>query len=205
MSKQQLQRFRNLAALIFLFAATQAFTQKPEFTAVAPGWAKNSINTVVFRKNSLASYKDLQYIAYYDSTGHLVLGRRKHNTANWTLHQTQFIGDTRDAHRSISIIIDGKGYLHCCFDQHDSRLRYTRSTSPGSLELGPELPMTNANETRVTYPEFYRLPTGDLLFLYRDGASGNGNLILDRYDTKTGTWTRMQDKLIDGEGKRNAY
>ncbi|HEY4112050.1 M20/M25/M40 family metallo-hydrolase, partial [Puia sp.] len=47
--------------------------------------------------------------------------------------------------------------------------------------------------------------TGDLLFLYRDGASGNGNLILDRYDTKTGTWTRMQDKLIDGEGKRNAY
>ncbi|HEY4337752.1 MAG TPA: BNR repeat-containing protein, partial [Puia sp.] len=202
MSNQQLQRFRNLIPILALIA-TQSRAQK--LIPVAQGWAKNSINTVVFRKNSITSDKTFQYIAFYDSTGRLVLGRRKLGAASWQLSPSQYTGDTRDAHRSISIIVDGKGYLHCCFDQHDSRLRYTRSTSPGSLELGPELPMTNANEARVTYPEFYRLPTGDLLFLYRDGASGNGNLILDRYDTKTGTWTRMQDKLIDGEGKRNAY
>jgi hypothetical protein len=202
MSKQQLQRFRKLLPPLFLIAI-HGLAQKQ--TPVAPGWAKNSINTVVFRKNSLTSFKDNQYIAFYDSSSHLVLGRRKTGANNWTLHQTQYTGNTRDAHRSISIIVDGAGFLHCSFDQHDSHLRYARSLSPGSLELGPETSMTNTDESRVTYPEFYRLPNGNLLFLYRDGASGNGNLILDRYDTRTQQWTRLQDKLIDGEGKRNAY
>ncbi len=188
-----------------------------KLTYVATGWAKNSINTVVFRKSSLTTYKNIQYIAFYDSTSHLVLGRRRvgpssnevsssrEGSSSWELRQTQYTGDTRDAHRSISIIVDGDGYLHCCFDQHDSRLRYARGEKPGSLELGVEMAMINANETRVTYPEFYCSPDGNLLLLYRDGASGNGNLILNRYDKKTKTWTRLQDKLIDGEGKRNAY
>src|SRR5258708_31185478 len=222
MSKQQLQRFRKLRTLILLMALPfgsgsmarmalspipNAPTQAPPINLipVGPGWAKNSINTVVFRKNSLASYKDLQHIAFYDSTGHLVLGKRRQNAASWQLSTTQYTGDTRDAHRSISIIVDGDGYLHCCFDQHDSRLRYMRSTAPDSCSLGPETAMTNTSETRVTYPEFYRLPNGNLLFLYRDGASGNGNLILNQYDTKTKTWYRLQDKLIDGESQRNAY
>lgn len=183
--------------------ATQVSAQQQ--IPVAPGWAKNSINTVVFRKNSLTSTKDFQYVAFYDSTSRLVLGRRKPGATTWTLHPTQYTGDTRDAHRSISIIVDGDGFLHCSFDQHDNRLRYVRTTKPGSLELGPETNMTNTNESRVTYPEFYRLPNGNLLFLYRDGASGNGNLILNNYDRKTKTWTRLQDKLIDGEGQRNAY
>src|SRR5579859_1174485 len=225
MSELQLQRFRKLVWLALIVIAAQSKAQ--HLIPVAPAWAKNSINTVVFRKNSLTSFNDIQYIAFYDSTSHLVLGRRKlsangkltnnklatnnklsansNSNSTWQLRQTPYLANTRDAHRSISIIVDGAGYLHCCFDQHDSRLRYARSTAPGSLELGPELPMTNTGETRVTYPEFYRLPTGDLLFLYRDGASGNGNLILNHYDTKTKTWTRLQDKLIDGEGKRNAY
>ena len=65
--------------------------------------------------------------------------------------------------------------------------------------------MTGKNEDRVTYPEFYSLPNGDLLFTYRDGVSGGGNLVLNRYDLKQKQWTRLQDKLIDGEGERNAY
>ncbi len=43
------------------------------------------------------------------------------------------------------------------------------------------------------------------MFLYRDGGSGNGNLILNFYDAKTQKWSRVQENLIDGEGKRNAY
>jgi glutamate carboxypeptidase len=203
MSNQQLQRFRNALALTLLSLSSTAQYLLP--VEGAKGWAKNSINTVVFRKNSLTTIDNLQFIAFYDSTTHLVLGRRQQNSGTWQLKQTQYLGDTRDAHRSISIIVDGEGYLHCCFDEHDSRLRYARTIAPGSLDLGPETPMITTNETRVTYPEFYRLRNGNLLFLYRDGASGNGNLILNQYDKKTKTWTRLQDKLIDGEGKRNAY
>jgi hypothetical protein len=188
---------------ILLLITQQTTAQR--LIPVATGWAKNSINTVVFRKNSLTTYKNTQYIAFYDSLGHLILGRRKHDENTWQLKQTQYTGDTRDAHRSISIIVDGDGYLHCSFDQHGTRLRYARNKTPGSLELGPEMPMTNTNETRVTYPEFYRLPNGSLLFLYRDGESGNGNLILNSYDPGTKNWIRLQNDLIDGEGKRNAY
>jgi hypothetical protein len=65
--------------------------------------------------------------------------------------------------------------------------------------------MTGTGENQVSYPEFYSLPAGDLLFLYRDGASGNGNLVLNRYSIATQKWANIQNKLIDGEGKRNAY
>ncbi len=56
------------------------------------------------------------------------------------------------------------------------RTPFKGSVKPGSLELSSKMPMTGKNEGRLTYPEFYRLPNGNLLFLYRDGSSGNGNL-----------------------------
>lgn len=44
-----------------------------------------------------------------------------------------------------------------------------------------------------------------LLFAYRSGASGCGNLVLKRYDVAQRRWTSVQPSLIDGEGARNAY
>jgi hypothetical protein len=84
-------------------------------------------------------------------------------------------------------------------------LRYCRAVAPGSLELGEMMPMTGVDERDVTYPEFYNLEGGDLLFAYRSGGSGRGNLVMNRYDVETGKWSRVQDVLIDGERKRNAY
>jgi hypothetical protein len=85
------------------------------------------------------------------------------------------------------------------------KLQYCRSRAPESLDLSEEMPMIGHKENRVTYPEFYDLPGGGLLFLYRDGSSGNGDLMLNRYDLKSGRWLRLQDGLINGEGSRNAY
>jgi hypothetical protein len=65
--------------------------------------------------------------------------------------------------------------------------------------------MIGEQENKVTYPEFYNIGDGDLLFAYRDGSSGNGNLVLNRYDCKSRMWRRIHSVLIDGEGKRNAY
>ena len=61
------------------------------------------------------------------------------------------------------------------------------------------------DEGNVTYPEFYPLTDGDLLFVYRSGSSGRGNLVMNRYSLKDYKWARVQDVLIDGEDKRNAY
>jgi hypothetical protein len=58
----------------------------------------------------------------------------------------------------------------------------------------------------VTYPEFFLGPSGDLVFIYRDGGSGSGNHIFNRYDATSRSWTRLLDTpLTDGQGQRNAY
>jgi hypothetical protein len=65
--------------------------------------------------------------------------------------------------------------------------------------------MTGANEEKVSYPQFFRMPRGDLIFFYRDGASGRGNLVLNRYDLAAQKWTQLHSNLISGEDQRNAY
>ncbi len=168
-------------------------------------WAKNSINTVIFRRNSLVTDGNTQYIAYYDESKRVVIGKRSIHSKKWELKVTPYKADATDAHRSISIMVDGDGYLHMSWGMHGGAFNYCKSVSPGSLELTPKLSMTGYKENRVTYPEFYRLSNGNLLFLYRDGGSGNGNLMMNRYDTGTKKWTNIQDGWIDGQGQRNPY
>jgi len=177
----------------------------PRIVPVATGWAKNSVNATIFRTNSLTTHGDTQYIAFYSEDSHVVLAKRKLGTTNWQIHKTRYKGNTKDAHNGISIAVDGSGILHMSWDHHCDPLNYCHSVAPGSLELTDKMPMTGQNENKVTYPEFYNLPNGDLLFLYRDGSSGNGNTMLNRYDVKTQKWSVVQHPLIDGQGQRNAY
>lgn len=172
---------------------------------VGKGYSQTSVNTTVFRNNSLVTQEDEQYISYYDAEGFLVLGKRNLDSEQWTLHRTQYRGNVKDAHNIISMMLDGDGYIHVAFDHHGHPLNYCRSVAPHSLELGEREPMTGVDEGNVTYPEFYLLSGGDLLFAYRSGSSGRGNLVMNRYSLKEKKWSRVQDVLLDGENKRNAY
>ncbi len=172
---------------------------------ITKGWSSNSVNAVIFRKNSLATHKNTQYVAFYDPEERVILAKRKVGKSEWEIHTTQYKGHAADAHNSISIMVDGEGYLHMAWDHHNDTLRYAKSIKPGSLELTEKMSMTGENENSITYPEFHRLPDGDLLFFYRKGESGRGNLIINRYDTGRKTWKQIQNNLIDGEGERNAY
>lgn len=186
-------------------ASLHAAAAEPVFSVVGEGWANNSVNAVVFRKNSLVTHGDTQYVAYYDAERYLVLGKRTLGGTQWTTRRTAWQGNAADAHNSISIMVDGAGYLHVSWDHHNNPLRYARGVAPGSLELGPKQAMTGTDENEVSYPEFHRLPNGNLLFFYRLGGSGRGDLIINRYDVATQRWTRLHTNLISGEGKRNAY
>jgi len=115
------------------------------------------------------------------------------------------MGTVRDAHNTISLAADGAGVLHVAWDHHGRPLRYARGIWPGTLDLTEPQTMTRQDEDRVTYPEFYNLPDGGLLFMYRQGGSGGGNTMLNRYDAKTGAWSVVQHPLLDGQGQRNAY
>lgn len=190
---------------LFIFFSIISCVHAQHLSPIGEGWAGNSINTVVFRKNSVVSYKEFQYAAYYDSSGHVVVAKRKLSTDDWEIKQTPLTGNIKDAHNSISIIVDGDGFLHIAWNHHANALHYTKSIQPGSLKFITEQKMTGSDEQKVTYPEFYKLADGDLLFLYRDGVSGKGNLILNRYHLKTKTWERVNSDLLDGEGSRNAY
>jgi hypothetical protein len=193
------------ACLAAFSAAAQKADKSVRLIAVANGWANNSVNAVVFRKNALVTYRDTQYISFYDADRFVVLGKRSLGSVQWELKRTPYQGNAADAHNTSSKMIDGAGYLHLAWDHHNNALHYARSRFPGSLELSERLPMTGLHEDQVAYPEFYKLPDGNLLFLYRDGGSGRGNLVINRWDVASKTWTGLHNNLIDGEGKRNAY
>lgn len=193
--------------LLFLFLFLIGVTGYPQKLVPAGkrGYSQTSVNTAIFRKNSIVTHNGIQYIAFYDENGYLTLGKRELGNTQWTFYLSQYKGNCKDAHNVISIMVDGEGFLHVAFNHHGSSLNYCRSLRPGSLLLGNKEIMVGRDETEVTYPEFYRLTNGDLIFVYRSGGSGRGNLIMNRYEAKTKTWQRVQDVLIDGENERNAY
>ncbi|KAA3661348.1 MAG: neuraminidase [Calditrichaeota bacterium] len=200
-------KLKTLYILILTFPLTSSSTLlgQEHLIPVAKGWAKNSVNAVIFRRNSVVTHGTSQYVAFYDSASSVVLAKRKLGTTKWEIKRTRYKGRTRDAHNAISIMVDGDGFLHMAWDHHGDSLNYCRSTTAGSLELTEKLSMTGYKEDNVTYPEFYRMANGDLIFLYRDGSSGRGNLMMNYYDRTTKTWTLRQDAFIHGEGERNAY
>lgn len=193
------------AALFLLAFFTSPVVAETRLVPIAQGWAKNSVNAVVFRRNSLITHENLQYAAFYDADGIVTLAKRELGSTDWMVRKTQYRGNVRDAHNCISIMVDGAGYLHMSWDHHGHALRYCQSKEPGSLELTDKMPMTGEKESKVTYPEFYRLANGNLLFFYRDGGSGRGNLVLNHFDTESREWSQRQSLLIDGQGERNAY
>ena len=198
-------KYLFITLLFIVFHADLLAQGRGKLSEVGEGWAKNTVNTAVFRKNSLVSDKKHQYVAYYNGDGFLVVGKRRWKEQQWELKNTELKGNAKDAHNVISIMLDGDGYLHVAFDHHNSNLRYIKSLQPHTLDFTAEIPMLGEQERVVSYPEFFKLPNGNILFMYRDGGSGNGNLVINTYNLLTKSWQRLHSKLIDGEGKRNAY
>lgn len=194
-----------LAALFYSFILGSCSTLKITETTVGAGWANNSVNTVIFRNSALTSYNGYQFTAYYDDDANVVVAKRKLEDKNWQVVTTPYKGNVKDAHNDISITIDSKGYLHMAWDHHDSPLRYVVSSTPMALTFSSIKPMTGLQEEKVTYPEFHNLPDGKLLFAYRSGKSGRGNLVMNLYNPITKVWAQIQNNLLDGEGNRSAY
>ena len=200
---------RSLVALAALLSPLSVFALDPAPTRVLPiaenAFAGSSINVTANTRSSLFTHSTSQFAAYYDADGYLVLAKRSLGSDTWATRRTDHRANTADAHNSISLAVDGAGFLHVAWDHHNSALRYARSTAPLSLELAAPSAMTGERESRVTYPQFHLTDRGDLFFLYRDGGSGNGSLVLNRYETAAQKWSTIQANLIDGEGRRSPY
>ncbi len=172
---------------------------------VAPVYAATQVNAVIFRQSPLVSWAGYQFAAFYDAEGFVTLARRRESDAAWEFRRLPHRGRVADAHNAISLGISPDGRLHLSYDHHNHPLRYRRSLAPGELELDQEEPMTGQREGRVTYPQFVSTPDGRFFFFYRDGASGNGDLCVNEYDSEVGRWRPLQHPLISGEGRANPY
>ena len=205
----------GLAATTILAALTSANCKTTESAGQVPGdrlipagtgFAGTSVNSVPFRHNSIVTEGDIQYITFYKDDGSVMIGKRTLGEPEFAVTDTGIRGQPRNAHNNISIMTDGDGYIHLTVNSHNGQLFYYRGDSPGSLNLtrrymiGTEYGSESAQEHRVTYTEFYRLPSGDLLLLYRNGSSGNGDMVLNRYTRSNQAWTRVHTQLVYGGG-----
>lgn len=174
---------------------------------LSAGFADNSVNSAAFRSEGLTTYVDAngeltRYASYYDAAGRIVVA--KQYRGKWTYAFAPVMGDTQDAHNVVSIAVDGDGYLHLAVAHHAASLEYAVATTPGSIYLtASRIPAISP--VHATYPQFLNIPGGDLFFLYREGYSGDGNVVLCKYHTAQKAWEEVNANLISGQGDRNAY
>jgi hypothetical protein len=187
------------------------------------GYARSKINAVSIKQQSLTTVptprgEKYQFVSYYDDHQKLVVGRRKMLASGWSdwyLRWTAFTSfNINDNHDVSSIGIDGDGYLHVAWGMHCNPLLYTRSatsatndapftligdTTGNGAGLGSEI----TSSAVVTYPLFFNVPgSGDLLFSYRIGSSGNGDLQLQRWNNEANAWNAVHigdTPLINGD------
>jgi hypothetical protein len=90
--------------------------------------------------------------------------------------------------------IDGDGYMHLSWGMHGDAFHYSKTTTPvfgtNAIVFGPDTTMTG-RENSVTYPQWLRMPNGDLLYFFREGSSGDGDTYLNRYHVASQTWSNV--------------
>ncbi|MDR2037169.1 MAG: BNR repeat-containing protein [Bacteroidales bacterium] len=155
---------------------------------------------------ALCTHGNQQFVAYYDSAKNMTVASRKTDNCIWDYQ----ILDNKigwDSHNYVVLKIDSEGYIHVVGNLHASPLIYYRSLKPLDIHSLTRIPkMVGTEEDRMTYPVFMNGPDGAFIFHYRHGGSGNGYEIYNVWDAKKQVWERyLNEPLIDGKGKRNAY
>jgi len=175
---------------------------------VAPVWSAHRTG-----EPELLTRDGRQYIAYYDHDRFLTLAQRELGSDTWKFHRFPVqMGWETGAHARLSIAMDRAGYIHLsCYRRNmlqapkpPPAALYYRSTAPHSIEEFEHLYMISENEF-PHYPTYYTVGE-TLFFAYRDGGSGRGDQLLNRYDEERRAWVRVfETPLLDGAGQRNAY
>ncbi len=160
--------------------------------------------------------KDKFYVAYYDAEHCITVASRAPSDKNWLIshpqgewledkkrymHQTDF-----DSHNYLTLALDNQGHLHLSGNMHKDKMVWFRSTQAYDIHSLVQQPMTGERENSATYPLFFNGRSGELLFRYRDGESGNGDDIYNRWNDRHQCWQRLLEQpLLSGQGLRNAY
>ncbi len=171
-----------------------------EQVGIADVWSGQPVNF------ALVTAGDQQFAAYFDADRQMTVARRALGSPDWQFATLPSVLGW-DSHNHLALALDAAGNLHLSGNMHDVPLIYFRTTRAFDIQSFVQVPaMLGNSEQSCTYPEFFRGPTGDLIFSYRDGSSGSGNTIYNAYSAQTGAWRRLLDSpLTNGEGLRNTY
>lgn len=153
-----------------------------------------------------------EFVAYYGPERRLrVAGRRDAGSpgtpgGEWE----EVVLDERvgwDSHNDLALTTDSRGCLHLSGNVHNDPLVYFRSEAPRDVRTLERVgSLVGEDEDSTTYPRFIDGPGDELVYMYRDGGSGDGRRLLNAYDPDTGEWRRLLDSpLLDGRGEMNAY
>src|SRR6476660_10429596 len=231
MPRTQLSHSKTLVALLFsVVHCSVGYAVSPrDFVTLTPitdadpatddrGLATSNINAVSIRGGSLVSAGEYQFTSYYGADGKVLVARRNRvrRPKVWDILRTQFTAyNVEDRDNTISIAIDGSGYLHISWGMHGGGpLLYSRSTTP-VVNAGPmhlpdenegnkgslrnEIPLQNETNA-ITYPQFWNIPnSGDLLFTYRVGSAGNGEWQLARWNNTARAWSSIHTAINPGD------
>jgi hypothetical protein len=178
---------------------------KSAFMAASPGnavietlqvdsvWAANKVSF------DLHTTEEKQFVAYYDADRMMTVASRDLDSDEW-VRQTLPSKLAWDSHNYVTMGIDEAGYLHVTGNMHVNPLVYFRSTRPYDVtSLEAVHTMVGRDEGDVTYPKFFHNKDGSLLFSYRAGTCGNGNILVNRYNVEKQRWERyLKDALFEG-------
>jgi hypothetical protein len=122
------------------------------------------------------------------------------------------VTDAQDSHNFFSLMTDGAGDLLLSGDMHGGDMHWARLTG-GSINFTawatPPIESGATDEASVTYPKHAaRLANGDVLFFFRDGGSGEANLVLKKWIAATDTLVAVNGAgsiIVDGEGAESFY
>ena len=187
--------------LVINAVPSHPWNQSPvDTTDVALVWAGHPVGFALLTSGSV------QYVCYFDPERLMTISSRNIDEKNWVSQPLPSITDW-DIHKYITMAIDSEGFLHVSGNMHVDQLLYFRMTEKNDITSMCQEPMTGEFEENVTYPRFLYNNEGDLLFLYRDGSSGDGRRLINIYDTDTKTWSKyINIPLLDGTQRdMNAY
>jgi hypothetical protein len=144
------------------------------------------------------SHGDQQYVAYYASNRQLTVGQRTVGQPQFRRKALPDVFGGWDGHNAIALAIDTEGQIHLSGDMHVSPLVYFRTTVAGDITTMTRAPMIGTEEASTTYPGFLTLASGQLLFSYRSGGSGDGDWYWNIYDPQSHHWRRWLNSPLFG-------
>lgn len=144
-----------------------------------------------------------QYAGYYNADRRMTIAHRTLGTNTWEKYS---IPDAQavigwDSHNYITMAVDSVGNLHVSGNMHGGPIKYWKTSTPrqiSSLQKISSL-VDPALESSVTYPIFMKDKAGNMIYNYRNGESGSGQVYFNKFDPVSNTWSALlQTDLFDG-------